>query len=163
MTDVSAAMQSTASLYSDANGSMPPLGPKQALLRALLDNEQMNLHVWLFPLDHEKRHFLPLSPSNKGPSDVRIPTRKGVLDLTVTNQALLSQILRVAWQEDPRIAIRMTSRFPSSKLSADCRALMLRHPKALLGEPDALPVFVGPAMPPDVALQRRVSDSVCKL
>ena len=70
MTDVDRALQSVSTLSSEATETLPSLSPKQALLKVLLDNEQTNLHVWLFPLDHERRHFLTLGGSNKGPSDV---------------------------------------------------------------------------------------------
>lgn len=57
MADVALSMRAVASAFIKANGSLQSLASKQELLSILLENEQTRLAVWLYPLDHEKRHF----------------------------------------------------------------------------------------------------------
>ena len=70
MADVEAALRSVSALFVQAFGCLQSLANKQELLLALLENERMRLTVWLYPLDHERRHLIPFSNSGKGPSDV---------------------------------------------------------------------------------------------
>lgn len=59
MEDVYVALRAVSSTGLTTTGTLRSLGSKQELLLALLDNEQMRLEVWLYPLDHERRHLLP--------------------------------------------------------------------------------------------------------
>jgi phosphatidylinositol 4-kinase len=54
---------------------------KQDLLSMLIANEQSRLLVWLFPLDHAKKHHFTLSSSRAGLPDVSITIRIGMLML----------------------------------------------------------------------------------
>ena len=71
MADVNTALRSISSFFAQNTGSLQSLSTKQELLSVLLENEQMRLLVWLYPLDHEKRHFFPTGNSGKEPPDVR--------------------------------------------------------------------------------------------
>jgi phosphatidylinositol 4-kinase len=55
---------------------------KQDLLSMLIANEQSRLLVWLFPLDHAKKHHFTLSSSRAGLPDVSTTIRIRVLMLT---------------------------------------------------------------------------------
>ena len=70
MTDIGTALKNVAALFAQPITSLPSLAMKQELLTTLLENEQSRLLVWLFPLDHERRHILPMRASHRGPSDV---------------------------------------------------------------------------------------------
>jgi phosphatidylinositol 4-kinase A len=54
----------------DSIGSRKSLAPKQELLEMLLVNEQSRLHIWLFPLESEKRFSLP-SHHHQSPTEVK--------------------------------------------------------------------------------------------
>lgn len=67
MADVDLALRAVASIGSNGLGPLIPLSSKQELLHLLLDNEQMRLVVWLYPLDYEKRHIFSTSHAGKAP------------------------------------------------------------------------------------------------
>lgn len=71
MSDVNTALRSSAHIGSKAEGNLQTLEAKENLLQILLENEQMRLVVWLYPLDHERRHIFT-SPSGKISQDVSI-------------------------------------------------------------------------------------------
>ena len=64
MSDVNMALRASAHIGSKAEGNLQTLEAKENLLHILLENEQMRLVVWLYPLDHERRHIFT-SPSGK--------------------------------------------------------------------------------------------------
>ena len=64
MSDVNTALRASAHIGSNAEGNLQTLEVKENLLHILLENEQMRLVVWLYPLDHERRHIFT-SPSGK--------------------------------------------------------------------------------------------------
>lgn len=135
MADVDAALRAVSSIFSRPNGKLPTLAQKQELLSLLLENEQMRLVVWLYPLDHGSRHFFSFD-SGSIPSD-----------------ATLCSLVRTAWAEHPGLAIQMTSRFASEKLANDVRTLLLRYPDSAIPEPDALQILIGPSLPSDISFQ----------
>lgn len=135
MADVDTALRAVLSVFSRPNGSLQSLASKQELLSLLLENEQMRLVVWLYPLDHGRRHFFS-SGSGSMPSD-----------------AILCNLLKTAWTEHPGLAIQLTTRFASAKLANDVRTLLLRYPEKAIGEPDALQILIGPSLPSDVSFQ----------
>ena len=135
MADVHAALHAVSSTFSRPNGSLQNLTPKQELLILLLENEQMRLVVWLYPLDHGRRYFFS-SGSGSIPPD-----------------ATLCDLLKVAWAEQPSLAIQMTSRFASARLANDVRTLLLRCPDSAIGEPDALQILIGSSLPSDISFQ----------
>src|ERR1700759_546464 len=54
----------------DTIGSMKSLGPKHELLGMLLANEHTRLHVWLYPLESDKR--LSFTSHHHSPAEVII-------------------------------------------------------------------------------------------
>lgn len=69
MADVDAALRAVSYIGSKAEGGLRPLAAKQELLHTLLENEQMRLLVWLYPLDHGARHVLPSLRSGRTPQE----------------------------------------------------------------------------------------------
>lgn len=69
--DLEAALRSSESIGLNAVGVLKSLAIKQDLLLALLENEQMRLEVWLYPLDHERRHFFSSGRSGRPPFEVK--------------------------------------------------------------------------------------------
>lgn len=69
--DLEATLRSSESIGLNAVGVLKSLAIKQDLLLALLENEQMRLEVWLYPLDHERRHFFPSGRSGRPPFEVK--------------------------------------------------------------------------------------------
>ena len=73
MADVESCLGSMSSTFANSNGTLHSLSGKEELFLILLQNEQIRLVVWLYPLDHEKRHFFSHA-SGRPPADVwRIP------------------------------------------------------------------------------------------
>lgn len=72
MADVSVALRELESIGLGSTGALKSLASKHDLLLSLLDNEQMRLEVWLYPLDHEKRHFFPSANPSKLSPEVSI-------------------------------------------------------------------------------------------
>lgn len=70
MEDVGVALRAVSSTGHETIGTLRSLGSKQELLLALLDNEQMRLEVWLYPLGHERRHLFPSLHFRKPNSEV---------------------------------------------------------------------------------------------
>lgn len=70
MADVDTALRSLELVGSRNIGSLKSLVGKQELLLQLLENEQMRLIVWLYPLDHEKRHVFSSGHSGRLPLEV---------------------------------------------------------------------------------------------
>lgn len=70
MADVEAALRAVASLGSKGVGALQSLTAKHDLLLLLLENEQMRLLVWLYPLDHERRHIFSSSYRGYSPPEV---------------------------------------------------------------------------------------------
>lgn len=70
MEDVDVALRAVSSTGLATIDTLHSLGSKQELLLALLDHEQMRLEVWLYPLDHERRHLFPSLHFRKPNSEV---------------------------------------------------------------------------------------------
>ena len=73
-------------------------------------------------------------------------------------QNLLSRLFQVAWNENPRLAVHMTHRFPSARIYNEVRAKILKQPDKVIDEPDALHILIGASMPSDISFQLRVSE-----
>lgn len=69
MADVDAALGAVSYVGFKAEGGLQSLTAKQELLHTLLENEQMRLLVWLYPLDHRARHVLPSLHSVRTPQE----------------------------------------------------------------------------------------------
>lgn len=134
MADVGSALRVVSSLFAKGTGTLQSLATKQDLLSMLIEDEQMRLTVWLYPLDHEKRHVFSLGHSGKVPSD-----------------AMLSSLLRTAWAENASLAVQLTARFASPKLASEVRSMVLRSPLRAIAEPDALRILIGPSLPADIS------------
>lgn len=70
MEDVYVALRAVSSIGLATIDTLHSIGSKQELLLALLDHEQIRLEVWLYPLDHERRHILPSLHFRKPNSEV---------------------------------------------------------------------------------------------
>ncbi|CAK7217562.1 Phosphatidylinositol 4-kinase stt4 [Sporothrix bragantina] len=132
---VAASHQSTASTASSAVKS---LQAKEQLLLLLLENEQMRLSVWAYPLhDNGKTHpHLALTHNNS----------KGAIEALVP-------LIRTAWQESPSLAIELATRFQNPRVLKEVRWLLLNFPSKAVNEPDALPLLLDGSLPHDVSFQ----------
>jgi phosphatidylinositol 4-kinase len=65
-------------------------------------------------------------------------------------------MLRIAWAESPGLAIQLSTRFSSGKLSNDVRKLLLSFPEKAINEPSSLEILFGSALPADVSSQLKV-------
>ncbi|KAL9042174.1 MAG: hypothetical protein Q9180_000786 [Flavoplaca navasiana] len=133
--DVESAVRSVAEIGAKGTGPLLPLSRKQELLLLLLDNEQMRLLVWLYPLDHERRHMFFTSHAGKTP------------------ESQLLAALSTAWTEDSGLAVQLAMRFQSLRLTNDVRRLLLLYPERSLADADALQILLGPSLPGDVQSQ----------
>ncbi|MCJ1464699.1 phosphatidylinositol-4- kinase [Pseudocyphellaria aurata] len=133
MTDVETALRAVTPIGHQNFGTLHSLGSKQELLLLLLDNEKFRLEVWLYPLDHERKHLFTSGNASKTP--------------LVAN---FSTLLRCAWTENPSLAIQLATRF---NLNDDVRWLLLNCPEKALDEPDALQILLGSSLQPDVSFQ----------
>ena len=138
MADVQSALRVVSSLFAKGVGTLQSLATKQDLLVMLVEDEQMRLVVWLYPLDHEKRHLFSSGHSGKVPTD-----------------AMLSLVYRTAWAENASLAVQLTTRFKSSKLISEVRSLIVRSPFRAITEPDALHILVGSSLPTDSSIHLR--------
>ncbi|KAI4143497.1 MAG: hypothetical protein LQ341_002900 [Variospora aurantia] len=136
--DVESALKTVANVGAKGIGQLLPLLRRQDLLQLLLENEQMRLVVWLYPLDHERRHVFSAGHAGK------------------TQEPNLLALLSTAWAEDPGLAVQLATRFQSLRLTNEVRRLLLMHPERALDQPDALQILLGPSLPSDVNSQLRV-------
>jgi phosphatidylinositol 4-kinase A len=135
--DVISMLQSVAGIGAKPTRALASLKPKQELLTQLLRHEAGRLGVWITPLSGESRG---LSPLHHGGSAIKDTT--------------FAPLLRTAWQEDPRIAVQLATRFPHSQsLHRDIRRYIMREPEKVISEADALYVLLGEQLPPDVKTQ----------
>ncbi|KAI4119799.1 MAG: hypothetical protein LQ345_000358 [Seirophora villosa] len=133
--DVELALKAVANVGAERIGPLLPLSRRQDLLQLLLENEQMRLVVWLYPLDHERRHIFSTGHVGK------------------TQEPHLLALLSSAWAEDAGLAVQLATRFQSLRLTNEVRRLLLMHPERALDEPDALQILLGPSLPGDVNSQ----------
>lgn len=71
MTDVEIALRAVTPIGHQTVGTLHSLGSKQELLLLLLDNEKTRLEVWLYPIDHERKHLFTSGHASKAPLVVR--------------------------------------------------------------------------------------------
>lgn len=143
MEDVDVALQAVSSIGLATIDTLHSLGSKQELLLALLDHEQMRLEVWLYPLDHERRHIFPSLHFRKPNSEVSEQSQPRSEGKTYGLQGIYSNHLKTAWLEHPGLAIQLSARFQSTKLRDEVRSLLSNSPERALDEPDALPILLG--------------------
>ena len=138
LADVEAALTAVSSIFAKTTGCLSSLFAKQDLLHILLENERTRLEVWLYPLDHEKRHVFSPAISSRIPSET-----------------VLASLLDIAWTENSSLAIHLTNRFASSGLVGDIRTKLVNHPEIAIEEPDALQLLIGSSLPGDLSTQLR--------
>ncbi|KAK4546096.1 hypothetical protein LTR36_002233 [Oleoguttula mirabilis] len=137
LNDVTSMLQSTSGTGARAGRSLTSLRSKQELLVRLIEQEVGRLIVWIAPLAADSKGALP----------------PGQSDSTVKD-ASFSGLLSTAWNEDPRIAVQLATRFPhSDTLQREIRWYLLREPEKAIDEPDALYIMLGSSLPTDVAVQ----------
>lgn len=155
LNDVQDALRRVQDIGMRASNSNPSLHQKQELLNVLLSDEQTRLLVWLFPLNyHTKHHFA--SGGHSGPNEVCYNLENRLLRHANSSQMTLSNIVKPAWMENPKLAVHLTQRFTSTRLTNDIRWLLLNFPAKGLDVPDALELLLGPEMPSDVSFQLKV-------
>ncbi|PGH30996.1 phosphatidylinositol 4-kinase [[Emmonsia] crescens] len=132
--DIESLLESTARIATGASGARKSLQAKQELVRLLVENERFRLRVWLFPLEHERRHYISSSGNKVDPE-------------------VISSLMRLAWAENHGLALQLASRFPSPKLRSDVRWLLLNFPEKAIGDPESLDILLGSELPPDVSFQ----------
>ncbi|KAL7629182.1 phosphatidylinositol-4- kinase [Parahypoxylon ruwenzoriense] len=135
--DVMTALRAVSSIGVNAIGSFRALAQKEALLQILLESEQTRLNVWVHPVNegnHQRPHLL---------------THSGRTAL----EGVLKPLVRVAWTEDPSLAIELVNRFSIPAVHNEVRWLLLNFPAKAICEPEALPILLGGELPPDVGFQ----------
>ncbi|RPB23833.1 hypothetical protein L211DRAFT_808851 [Terfezia boudieri ATCC MYA-4762] len=109
------------------------LRPRQDLVCMLLENEHARLMTWLYPLDNGRKNT---NYAFRSPADNSIAI-----------------LLQTAWLETPRLAIQLTKRFQSPRLTANVRNLLLRYPEQVVDTPEAIQLILGGGIPPDISFQ----------
>ncbi|KAG6002139.1 hypothetical protein E4U21_003436 [Claviceps maximensis] len=135
LADVLATMKTVSSIGATTAGSIKSLQAKEQLLQLLLENEQSRLAVWISPMGQQG---LQLSAQNTSKTSIE--------------NALLP-LVRTAWQQDPSIAIEMSTRFQLPRLHREVRQLLLSSPEKAIADPEALPLMFGGHLPDDVNSQ----------
>lgn len=136
--DVLAAMKVVSFIGAHTVGNVKSLQAKEQLLQLLLENEQSRLAVWISPLSQQG---LQLSAQNTSKSSI---------------ENALIPLVKTAWQQDPSIAIELTTRFNFPRLHRDVRQLVLSAPDKAVSDPEALPLIFGGHLPDDVNIQLKV-------
>ncbi|KAI2640683.1 hypothetical protein GGS26DRAFT_172568 [Hypomontagnella submonticulosa] len=133
--DVMNALKSVSYVGAQAVGNFKVLVQKETLFQVLLESEQTRLNVWVHPLNesHQRPHLT-------------MHHSKTALETT------LKPLVRVAWNEDPSLAIELVSRFSIPAVHNEVRWLLLNFPAKAISEPEALPILLGGELPPDVRM-----------
>ncbi|KAK1708972.1 phosphatidylinositol 3 [Colletotrichum lupini] len=133
LTDIVAALKHVAFIGANAADTIKSLQAKEQLLVFLLESEQTRLSVWVHPLgEPTKAH----GQSNKA-----------------AIETALAPLIRVAWAEDPSIAIELVTRFPYPRVQREVRWLLINFPQKAISEPEGLPILLGGSLPNDVSFQ----------
>ncbi|KOC13801.1 putative phosphatidylinositol 4-kinase (STT4) [Aspergillus flavus AF70] len=135
LSDVASALANVSNVACHTLGPYKSLQAKQDLLYTLLENERSRLKVWLYPLDQERKHYIPQSSGSRN----------------FMEEA--TSLLRLAWVEHPGLAIQLGARFPSVKLKNDIRWLLLNFPEKVIDEPSSLEIMLGATLPADISFQ----------
>ncbi|KAI1382356.1 hypothetical protein F4677DRAFT_401744 [Hypoxylon crocopeplum] len=135
--DVMNALKAVSYIGAQAIGHFKVLSQKEALLQTLFESEQARLNVWVHPLN-EGHHQRSLLMTNHGRTAL---------------ESTLKPLVRVAWAEDPSLAIELVSRFSIPAVHNEVRWLLLNFPAKAISEPEALPILLGGELPPDVRFQ----------
>jgi phosphatidylinositol 4-kinase A len=128
MQDILITLQNAKHIGASTSANRRSLQQRQELLEVLLANEINRLNVWLHPVE--------------GPNAYR-----------TMSEPNLGNLVKVAWTEDPRLAVHLATRFPSEQVRRDVRFLLLNFPDKVLSEADAVELLLGEALPQDVSFQ----------
>jgi phosphatidylinositol 4-kinase len=137
LSDVQVALSKVDRIGLQASGSRKALVAKVELLQILLGDEITRLTVWLFPLDHERKHHLRPGHHHHG---------------TIPDSALQAAV-KTAWIENPSLAIQCCARFESPAVNTDVRFQLLNFPEKALHSPAALEILLGSSLPADLSFQ----------
>jgi phosphatidylinositol 4-kinase len=133
--EVTTSLSGVGHIPDKSSPSARSLQQREALLLQLIKHEIGRLTVWMGPLDADLK---------AAPNHTEISSQ----------EASLTALLPTAWAEDPRIAVQLATRFPtSSSLKPALRQFVLRHPEDAIHEPAALAVVLGAELPLDVKTQ----------
>ena len=135
ISDIEHALNAVSTMFGKPMGGFPSLVLKQNLVHILLEDEHMRLSVWLYPLDHDRRHFIFSGNAGKSTPEVILP------------------VVKTAWIENPSLAVRLAIRFVSPIIANAVRSLLLRYPEKAIAEPDSLPLLIGHSLPTDISTQ----------
>ncbi|KAF2169090.1 hypothetical protein M409DRAFT_21101 [Zasmidium cellare ATCC 36951] len=136
LNDVANLMKALAGIGARSSRTLPGLQAKQELLAHLISHEIGRLTVWIGPLGQESRSILSGHHEGTG------------------QEMAIAGFLKTAWDEDPRIAVQLVTRFPKSqKIASEVRRFLLHRPEKAILEPDALYVLLGSELPADVKTQ----------
>ncbi|KAF2764800.1 phosphatidylinositol-4-kinase [Teratosphaeria nubilosa] len=137
LNDVISSLQAVTGICARPTKSLASLQSKQELLVLLLQHEIGRLNVWITPLGSDSKGGLPLGHGSATLKDIAF-----------------AGFLGTAWNEDPRIAVQLATRFPrSERLERDIRWYIMREPEKVIHEADALYIMLGSSLPPDVRTQ----------
>ncbi|KAF2178530.1 hypothetical protein K469DRAFT_802757 [Zopfia rhizophila CBS 207.26] len=136
LSDIQSHLQVVGRIGSTTESALKSLRGKQELLSLLLANEQTRLMVWLFPLDYEKKYHFTSGQHSK----------------TLADAAVTSH-LKIAWAENPALAVHLVQRFQSQRLTTEVRWLVLNFPHKVLDQPNAVEILLGNQLPNDVSFQ----------
>lgn len=153
--DVETSLKNLANLGSTNVGPRKSLKSKQELLQILIDNERMRLRVWLFPLEGDRKSYMS-SFGGKSQPDVSILSPLLFCSELMQETKAVGSLLRIAWNEDPRLALQIVCRFPSQKIRNDVRWLLLNFPEKAMDVPESLEVMLGLSLPSDISFQLKV-------
>ncbi|KIH86276.1 phosphatidylinositol 4-kinase [Sporothrix brasiliensis 5110] len=141
LSDVLAAVKAVSFIGShQGTTATKSLQAKEDLLLLLLENEQLRLSVWAYPLNEPSKAQSHMAV-NHG-----INNTKGVIENIIP-------LIRTAWQESPSLAIELATRFQNLRVHREVRWLLLNFPSKAIDEPDALPILLDGALPHDVSFQ----------
>ncbi|KAI1107915.1 hypothetical protein F4804DRAFT_296325 [Jackrogersella minutella] len=133
--DVISALKAISYIAAQAVGNFKTLAQKETLFQTLLESEQVRLNVWVHPLnDGHRQHMM---------------TQHSRTSLETT----LKPLVRVAWAEDPSLAIELANRFSIPAVHNEVRWLLLNFPAKAISDPEALPILLGGELPADVRFQ----------
>lgn len=154
ISDVMNALKTVSLIASQTVGNLKGLAQKEALLQTLLESEQIRLNVWVHPLnDGPRQHMLA---HNKTALEVSLLRRTWIHVFRANLKTTLKPLVRVAWAEDPSLAIELVNRFSIPAVHNEVRWLLLNFPAKAISEPEALPILLGGELPPDVRFQLKV-------
>ncbi|KAF6814556.1 phosphatidylinositol 3-kinase 3 [Colletotrichum sojae] len=134
LTDIVAALKNVAFIGAHGVDSIKSLQAKEQLLILLLESELTRLSVWVHPLGETAK------------AQASSTTKTSI-------EASLSPLIRVAWAEDPSIAIELVTRFPYPRIQREVRWLLINFPQKAISEPEGLPILLGGSLPHDVSFQ----------